>query len=79
MDKIYQETVLGLMQTRSIDSYSELCRIADISRPSLYALLSGENPYRETVYKLAKALKVSPAELISREPEESNHENSTRY
>ncbi|QIU87371.1 helix-turn-helix domain-containing protein [Trueperella pyogenes] len=67
MDTISAETVTNLMKSRDIHSYAELCRRAGISRPSLYALMSNESPYRETVIKLAAALGVKPSQLINSE------------
>jgi Helix-turn-helix. len=65
VDYIAEETVNNLMKTNNIHNYSELCRKAGISRPSLYALIKDEKPYKEIVIKLASALNVSPNQLIT--------------
>ena len=65
MDYISEETVKNLMKINNIHNYSELCRKAGISRPSLYALMTHEKPYKEIVIKLATALNVSPNQLIT--------------
>ena len=65
MDYISEETVNNLMKINNIHNYSELCRKAGIYRPSLYALMTHEKPYKEIVIKLATALNVSPNQLIT--------------
>lgn len=70
-DRISRQKIDALMQARGLVTKSQLCEAADISRPSLYALLAGQSPYRETVRKLAQVLEVEPRELLTNSGGES--------
>ena len=58
-----------LVKTRMIDSeitsLSDLSRKSGVSRPKIYQLLKQRNPYQSSFVKIARALSVTPEELLA--------------
>lgn len=53
------------MADNGISTIEQLSELANVSRPTIYALLNGKSPYSSTFLRICRCLNVNPQELLT--------------